>query len=365
MSLPGRFFPGWPRVQPAGPRESWTLEVQIHPSDIRRKVRYLFLSRLQVTLWSVVVLLYLFVLAVAVAFAPGVAGGLLNRQEYQVLTAERARQGERLQELVRRMEQIDRRAAALNTRMDKIFLAYGLPQARARGYGGYPFRPVPVPESIYGSAIQRGNRLQARTGERLGVLDTFLREIREFERSNPEQVRATPALCPLRGSDFVLTSSFGRRRSPFTREFELHAGLDLAANRGTPIHAPADGVVAFAGQFPMGRNPVWWRFGNMVILRHGGRFVTVFGHCDEIRVRTGQQVRQGDFLATVGSTGWSTNPHLHYEIRRRTGEEEHRPVDPMIYILDRRWQNEERLLVRAARAPAATGFEPLPKGIAR
>jgi murein DD-endopeptidase MepM/ murein hydrolase activator NlpD len=363
MSLLGRLVPGWPRARPAGPRESWTLEVQIHPSDIRRKVRYLFLSRVQVTLWSVVVLAYLYALACALAFAPGVIGGVLNGQEYQTLTAERARQGERLQALVRRMAQIERRAAGLNARLDKIFLAYGLPRARTRGYGGYPFRPVPG--SIYASAIERGNRLQARAGERLGVLDAFLREVREFERANPDQVRATPALCPLRGSEFVLTSTFGRRRSPFTREFEVHTGLDLAAPRGTPIHAPADGVVAFAGTYPMARSPVWWRFGNLVILRHGDRFVTVFGHCDELRVRTGQRVRQGDFLATVGSTGWSTSPHVHYEVRRRMEDGEYRPVDPVIYILDRRWQNEERLLVRAAREPAAAEYEPLPPGIAR
>ena len=365
MSLLGRLFPVWPRARPAGPPESWTLEVQIHPSDIRRKVRYLFLSRLQVTLWSVVLLLYLFGLTCAVAFAPGVIGGVLNSQEYQSLTTERARHGERLQALVGRMEQIDRRTAALKARMDKIFLAYDLPRVEARSDGGNPFPRVPVPDSIYARAVLRGNQLQARIGERMGLLDTFLREVREFERGNPEQVRATPALCPIRGSDFVLIGAFARRRSPFTREFEFHAGLDLAASRGTPIHAPADGVVAFAGQVPMGRSPVWWRFGNLVILRHGDRFVTAFGHCDELRVRTGQTVRQGDFLATVGSTGWSTSPHVHYEVRRRMGDGEYRPVDPMIYILDRRWQNEERLLVRAASGLADMEYEPLPRGVVR
>jgi murein DD-endopeptidase MepM/ murein hydrolase activator NlpD len=329
MSLPGRLFPGWPRARPAGPPESWTLEVQIHPSDIRRKVRYLFLSRLQVTLWSVVLLLYLFGLTCAVAAVPGVIGGMLK------------------------------------ARTDKIFLAYDLPRAQERSGGGDPFRRVPVPDSIYARGVLRGNQLQARVVERMDLLDTALREVREFERGNPEQVRATPALCPIRGSDFVLTGTFARRRSPFTREFEFHAGLDLAAPRGTPIHAPADGVVAFAGQVPMGRSPVWWRLGNLVILRHGDRFITAFGHCDELRVRSGQQVRQGDFLATVGSTGWSTSPHVHYEVRRRMGDGEYRPVDPMIYILDRRWQNEERLLVRAASGLAEMDYEPLPRGIVR
>jgi murein DD-endopeptidase MepM/ murein hydrolase activator NlpD len=343
--------------------ESWTLEVQIHPSDIRKRVRYLFLTRVQVTLWSVLLLVYLLFLALAAAVAPGVVGGMLNRQEYQVLMVERARRGERLQALVSRLEQLDTRAAGLTLRMNKIFLAYGLPDrqpAKARG------RSAPLaaaPDSIYSGTIQQGNRLRARVRQELAVLDTFLREVRAFEAANPDRVRTTPSICPLRGSDFVLTSPFGRRRSPFTKEFEVHPGLDLAAPVGTPVHATAEGVVTFAGQYPMNRSAAWWRYGNLVIVENGDRFVTVFGHLQEVRVKPGTRVLRGDSLGTVGNTGWSTNPHLHYEIRRRAAAVEGgeaRPVDPLIYVLDRRWQNEERLLVRAKSGPGLSQFEPLP-----
>ena len=343
--------------RPEGAPEAWSLEVQIHPGNIRRRVRYLFLSRRQVTLWSIPALAYMAFLALGLWSAPAVIGRALHRQEYSSLVAERSQQGERLQDLVSRLAQVEQRTDGLHLRMNKILLAYGLPAAMAAG------RPLPLqeaPDSIYAGTIHQGNRLQARIGERLGKVDTHLREVRAWEQANQEQVRSTPSVCPLRDGDFVLTSTFGRRRSPFTKEFELHAGLDLAAPQGLPIRSPADGVVVFAGEYPVSRSVGWWRLGKLVIVRNGDRFVTLFGHCDELRVRAGQQVRQGDVLGTVGNTGWSTSPHVHYEVRRRTDDGRWVPADPLIYILDHRWPNEERLLARARSAPELQGYEPLP-----
>lgn len=351
--------------KPEGVPETWSLEVQIHPSDIRRRVRYLFLSRPQVTLWSLLVLVYLGFLTAAAWVAPGVVGGILNRHEYSSLAAERAQQGERLQQLVARLGQVQERSDRLHLQMSKILLAYGLPSANSAGKGGFPFPVAPPPESIYSGTIHQGNRLQALIGERLSVLDVFLREVRAFEQAHKDQVRTTPSVCPLRDRDFVLTSTFGRRRSPFTKEFELHAGLDLAAPLGKEIHSPADGVVVFAGKYPMRRSIDWWRYGNLVIVRNGERFVTLFGHCEEIKVRAGQKVLQGDALATVGNTGWSTSPHLHYEVRRKAEDDQWVPVDPLIYILDHRWQNEERLLLEAKERPVLQGYEPLPPIVGR
>jgi murein DD-endopeptidase MepM/ murein hydrolase activator NlpD len=351
------------------PGGRWSLEVQIHPSDIRKRVRYLFLSRLQITLWTLPVLLYLLALALAAAVAPGVVNGLMNRQEYKLLAAERSRQGERLQVLVRHMDELDRRVADLGLRMDKVALAYALPPSRS----SQPSRPpsqavpaarVPVPRSIYAGAVERGDRLRGRVRDHLRDVDVDLRRVRDFESAHPEQVRTTPSVCPLRGQDFVLISSFGNRRSPFTKEFEFHAGVDLAAPVGTPVYATADGVVAFAGQYPLARNPGWWRFGNLVMVDNGDGFVTIFGHADRVEVRAGQAVRRGDRLATVGSSGWSTSPHLHYEIRRKDADGVFRPIDPLLYILDHRWPGDERLVLGFRNgAPSARpiqSFEPLP-----
>ncbi|HEY9422788.1 MAG TPA: M23 family metallopeptidase [Thermoanaerobaculia bacterium] len=348
----------------APPGESWSLEVQIHPSDIRKRVRYLFLSRAQITAWSLLALLYLGGLALATAVAPGIVGGILNRDAHQGLAAERSRQGRRLQELIAELDQVERRADELNVRVQKIFLAYNLPVPAVRRKAGGPIPEEVDPKSIYARIIQHGGTVRARTQRRLDGVEDSLRQVTAFEGAHPEEVRTTPSICPLR-SEFVFVSPFGNRRSPFTRVMEHHAGIDLAAPVETPVHAAADGVVAFAGEYPLGRSAVWWRHGNLVMVEHEAGFVTIYGHNQHIHVRQGQRVKRGDLLATVGKTGWSPNPHLHYEVRRKGADGVYRPVDPLIHILDRRWPNEERLLVRAQSARPLQDFEPLPSSVGK
>lgn len=115
--------------------------------------------------------------------------------------------------------------------------------------------------------------------------------------------------------DAPMSSSFGPRVHPVTGEWKQHAGIDLAAPTGTPIGAAAAGTVTFAG--------VRGGYGNLVIVDHGDGTETRYAHQHTIAVRAGQQVAVGDLLGTVGSTGMSTGPHLHLEVRRNG-----RPVDP-------------------------------------
>jgi murein DD-endopeptidase MepM/ murein hydrolase activator NlpD len=349
------------RAAAAGSR----LEIQFHPGDIRKRVRYFFLTRGQVTALSVTAgVLALMTLAGAV-LAPEVIGGLLGYHEYQTLEAERAQQGERLRSLIQQFDQLDERGDGLRLKLDQVFLAYGLTGKESNGQGGYPQPIGKVPESIYSGDIQRGLELAATVTDQVKVLATFLDEVRAFEVAHLDQVRSTPSIVPLADHTFVLTSPFGSRRSPFTKAIDFHAGIDLAAPAGTPIHAPADGLVVYAGRYPLRQSVAWWRYGNLVVLRHSDLFVTLFGHCQEVLVRTGQRVKQGSIIALVGSTGWSTNPHLHYEIRRRNEEGKLEPVDPRIYILDHTWADEERLLVRARTAPDFNSYEPLPPLLGR
>ena len=116
-----------------------------------------------------------------------------------------------------------------------------------------------------------------------------------------------------------LTSPYGYRIHPIYNVRKLHTGLDLAASTGTPIHAAGDGVVVFSGR--------WGGYGNCVILDHGGGTATLYGHCSRLAVSEGQPVTQGQTIAYVGSTGLSTGPHLHFEVRR-----DGHPVDPMGYL---------------------------------
>ncbi len=127
-----------------------------------------------------------------------------------------------------------------------------------------------------------------------------------------------PSLSPVDG---WVTSGFGARSSPFTGEPANHKGLDVAAPIGTPIYSPADGVVVFAGQRS--------GFGNFVMIAHGYGVVTGYGHNAQNLVSPGQVIKRGDQVATVGQSGRSTGPHLHYEVMVNG-----RVVDPKKFILN-------------------------------
>lgn len=106
-----------------------------------------------------------------------------------------------------------------------------------------------------------------------------------------------------------ISSGFGMRRHPFQRSWRAHAGIDYAAPAGTRIRAAGDGVVEFAGRKG--------GYGNVVVLRHRGQYSTLYAHLSRFApgVRRGTRVAQGDIVGHVGSTGWATGPHLHYEFR--------------------------------------------------
>lgn len=113
-------------------------------------------------------------------------------------------------------------------------------------------------------------------------------------------------VLPLRGAG--ISSGFGWRRHPIAGGFKFHAGIDLAAPTGTPIVATAAGVVASAD---------WYGgYGLCVTVDHQNGYVTLYGHMSQINVGVGQRVQPGQPLGRVGSTGSSTGPHLHYELRR-------------------------------------------------
>ncbi|MGZ3787283.1 MAG: M23 family metallopeptidase [Bacteriovorax sp.] len=131
-------------------------------------------------------------------------------------------------------------------------------------------------------------------------------------------LRSTPTLMPAMGH---LTSGYGPRMSPYAGRIKMHEGLDVGAPIGTPIVAPADGVVTFSGPKP--------GFGNFVQIDHGYGVETIFGHASTLSVKKGQKIFRGDKIATVGNTGYSTGPHVHYEVRVNGT-----PVDPLYYVLN-------------------------------
>ena len=128
----------------------------------------------------------------------------------------------------------------------------------------------------------------------------------------------TPIVMPVHSS-YRMTSGFGWRRHPTKGTGRMHEGTDFASNAGTPIFATADGVVVYAG---------WSNgYGNVIKIQHALGFETRFGHLSKLNVTKGQRVSRGDRIGDMGSTGRSTGPHLHYEIRIGG-----KPVNPMTYI---------------------------------
>ncbi len=163
------------------------------------------------------------------------------------------------------------------------------------------------------------------TEERFGVLqetafkvESLLQDLTELLVDQRAFLAALPTIRPARG---YFTSGFGIRRSPYGGQDKMHEGLDIANPIGTPIHAPADGTVAFSGIKP--------GYGRTVIVDHGYGLETWFGHSSQILVNSGKKVRRGEKLALMGSSGRSTGPHLHYEVRIHGI-----PVDPLSYILE-------------------------------
>ena len=147
------------------------------------------------------------------------------------------------------------------------------------------------------AALQR--QLESRN-DMLGVLDAQL-----FEKAVKK--RLLPTMMPVAAS--YNASSFGRRVDPFTGQWAMHEGIDFLADHGSPIHAAAAGVVIFAGLHP--------QYGYVVDIDHGNDLVTRYAHTSKLFVREGDVLQRGRKIAEVGSTGRSTGPHLHFEVRYR------------------------------------------------
>ena len=145
-----------------------------------------------------------------------------------------------------------------------------------------------------------------------------LSELEKLLQSKREMLAHTPSIWPVHG---WVTSGFGFRTNPFTGLNQMHEGLDIANRIGTPVIAPADGIVSDTGKDSA--------YGNVIVISHGFGINSRFLHLSKIFVSPGHRVKRGDKIAEVGSTGKSTGPHLHYEVRVNGI-----PVNPVRYIVN-------------------------------
>lgn len=171
--------------------------------------------------------------------------------------------------------------------------------------------------------------------------------IDEFKRKE-DRMQAIPSLLPVRedllNKDKNLMSGFGYRLHPVYKVRKLHTGIDFGARHGTPIFATGKGTVVRVEYGSTG-------YGHNVVISHGYGFETLYGHMDKISVQPGQEIKRGQQIGTVGSTGTSTAPHLHYEVIKN-GEK----INPMPYCLDGLTPDQYQSLIERA-SQSMSSFE--------
>jgi murein DD-endopeptidase MepM/ murein hydrolase activator NlpD len=193
------------------------------------------------------------------------------------------------------------------------------PQVQAAGIGG-PASPELALAGISGTR-RRTAEIRVDLGaliRRANLLASSFKEAADSLALHTARLAATPSIMPTQG---WLSSAFSSMRThPILHMARPHEGIDVSAPMGSPIEAPAAGVVTDAG----------WEtgYGNTITIDHGFGIVTKFAHASKLFVRNGQRVSRGQRIALVGNSGLATGPHLHYEVHVNG-----RPVDPLKYVL--------------------------------
>jgi murein DD-endopeptidase MepM/ murein hydrolase activator NlpD len=259
---------------------------------------------------------------VAVAAAATMVGALVGdwlqlrqlTRESVTFAAQIAEQRKTIDDFNRRVADLRNEVGAWREMHARIQEPFGPEAGRAsrdRGIGG----ATTPSERLNGpSASEELNRLTEtimQEGENLRALDRLMARA-------GKALAALPSRWPVRGS---VNSEFGNRKSPWTQDSEFHAGIDIGANRGTPVQAPAAGTVFFAGTAP--------EYGTTVIIDHGQDIKSLYGHLSQVSVKAGQKVERGTLIAYTGNTGRSSGPHLHYEILVKG-----HAVNPRAYLWD-------------------------------
>ncbi|MFW5944690.1 MAG: M23 family metallopeptidase, partial [Bacteroidota bacterium] len=160
----------------------------------------------------------------------------------------------------------------------------------------------------------------------------------EEARNKEKMLTRIPAIQPVSIKDYGRISDyFGKRRDPFTGKVRMHNGMDFTGPIGADIYATGKGVIEKAGYSAYG-------YGKEVVIDHGYGYKTIYAHLDEINVEKGDTVSRGKVIGTLGNTGRSTGPHLHYEIRKNN-----RAVNPFHYYFDDITAEQYDKMIEAAR----------------
>lgn len=196
-------------------------------------------------------------------------------------------------------------------RIHKLAIVAGISELSPGGEAGIGgSEPATEPRSLQDDLLHLQTRLQR--------MDQGMEVLKEELARDNQLVSTMPAIVPTKG---LFTSKFGYRADPFTKRRAFHQGIDIVAHRGKEISATGDGIVTQAGRAQ--------GLGNAVTISHGFGIKTRYGHMSKVEVLVGQEVKRGDLIGRVGSSGRSTGNHVHYEVHV-----DGKPQNPLAYILD-------------------------------
>ncbi|MBU1368026.1 MAG: M23 family metallopeptidase [Bacteroidetes bacterium] len=220
------------------------------------------------------------------------------------------------------------------------------------------FEAEPIPQSVRRAGYGGVDRYDKLTGYRNSeiIMDVAKRidqvasqlyvqsksydEVFEMAHNKAAMLSAIPAIQPVKNTDLKRISSyFGIRTDPFYKVNKFHHGVDFSAPVGTEVFATGDGKVVSVSKSK-------WGYGNTVVIDHGFGYETKYSHLHEFKVRKGERVNRGQLIATMGNTGKSTAPHLHYEVHKNG-----RPVNPIHFFFNDLTPEQYELVLELSALP--------------
>lgn len=299
-------------------KRRWTLVVVPHGSEPSRIVEVSYnVLRAAAAAVGAIVLLALLVGYATISHTTDLSRAARLQQENASLAREIGELHGQLVSLADTISSISRRDARIRVLANLEPID---PQVQAAGIGGPAGTSDLSLNGITGIA-RRSAEVRVDLSaliRRANLLASSFKEAADTLAVHSARLAATPSIMPTQG---WLSSAFSSMRAhPILHTARPHEGIDVSAPMGSPIEAPAAGVVTYAG----------WEtgYGNKITINHGFGIVTKFAHASKLLVKTGQRVSRGQRIALVGNSGLATGPHLHYEVHVNG-----RPVNPLKYVL--------------------------------
>jgi len=263
--------------------------------------------------------------------------------------------------LKRELAQMQLQYDILNDKLDHITAVMDDIQDRDDNIYRVIFEAEPIPSTVrkagYGGADRyallegyKNSEVLIKTTEKLDKITSQLvvqsrsfDDVFDMAKNKAEFLSSLPAIQPINNKNLKrLSSYFGYRMDPFYKVMKFHEGVDFSAPVGTDIYATGDGKVLKVIKSKRG-------YGNNVLIDNGFGYQTFYAHCDKIMVKNGQKVKRGQVIATVGNTGKSTAPHLHYEVRKNK-----KAIDPINFFFNDITPEEYDLILELSERPSQT-----------